>query len=160
MHRLCLIAGLLSLAACASTGPATRRNPHTGIVTHTSGMVVLDRGLQYTFDVQVAYQHAGGPGRWVLLTAVSRTDRNYPAIVAAWSQRQRLPYRKIDRRFAGCPSGTCSRQEVGVIPLTPDLVRIFARTGLTLQLQGKRGSYAGHIPAQAFASVLARSAGG
>ena len=89
-----------------------------------------------------------------VLTNVRRRDANVPRIVRMTSGDTALAYVAHDRRFTHCIDG-CQPAEVGVITLSEAAFRTAAVTGLPVRAWGLRGRYAGTVPAEAFARVLA-----
>ncbi len=88
-----------------------------------------------------------------VLTNVRRRVPNGPIINSMYSGNVRLDYQRHDRLLTHCIDG-CQRAEIGVINLTEAGFRIAARTGLPLRVFGRRGRYAGTVPAQQFQQVL------
>ena len=148
---------LLFLSAC--TTPAIySQNPHTGVTLVGSRGHMLQSGLNASFEARAALSKKGEDEAWRILTYVTRDDRNYPRIMSAWTHGIELPYRRLDRRRAGCGSG-CNRQEAGEIIASRKLFEILSGSGLTFQLIGKRGTYTGHLPGSAFTEVLSKADG-
>jgi hypothetical protein len=140
---------LLALAAC-SEGPTAGFNPHTGVTSRASGVVMIDRRYPARLEVRAVRLAKDGAEAFALLTFVTRSDLNYPKIESVWSFGRPLPYERLDRRRVGY-----DRQEAGRVPLTRSLVEAAtAGGGLTVQLVGRRGSYGGHVPATLFAATL------
>lgn len=149
--------GLVLLVLFGCTSPSVEEvNPHTGLTTIASRGYTLELQWNATLAARAVHFKRNGTDVWSVYTYVSRDDRNTPLVDSAWSFGRKLPYRKIDRRRTNCAID-CNRQEQGEIVLNRRLFEILSETGLTFHLVGKRGSYTGHLPADAFANVLAKS---
>ena len=88
-----------------------------------------------------------------VFTNIRRRVPNGPIINAMYSGEARLDYQRHDRLMTHCIDG-CQRAEIGVINLIEASFRQAARTGLPLQVFGRRGRYAGTVPASQFQQVL------
>ena len=159
MIRCVLLLSVL-LGACAP-GPESARSAHSGIERHASGVARLDTGLAASFDARAVMPRRDGAEHWALLTSVIRRDGDTPRVAEAWSFGTPLAYRALDRRRRGCDilwTGICLFEEKGEIRLSrAAFERAAVAGGMTLELSGFRGRYTGHVPAAAFAEVLARA---
>ena len=145
---------MMLLAACASPG-VEEVNPHTGVTTIASRGHTLDLKWNATLSARAAYFERNGTEIWSIYTFVTRGDRNTPKITSAWSHGVELYYRRVDVRRTNCALD-CNRQENGEIVLSRELFEMLRNRGLTFHLVGKRGSYTGHLPGDAFSEVLSR----
>lgn len=133
----------------------------TGFSVHTQRGFVVAKPQLLSEDADSyvlaspATETSGSQTRWTIQTSVVRKGPNFPIIQEAWSFGQRLSYHKRDRRRAPCRT-SCLREEVGEIALSETDFRTAARDGFAFQLIGRRGSYSGHIPADAFRLLLDR----
>jgi len=150
MRGFLLLFLAVMLGACAP-GPVSEVNPHTGVASRASGVLTIDRRYPARLEVRAVRLAKAGAEEFALLTFVTRDDLNYPRIERVWSFGRALPYARIDRRRIGF-----ARQEAGAIRLSRGAVEAAARTGLTFQMIGPRGTYGGTVPARLFGEILAR----
>ena len=178
MIRCVLLLSVL-LGACAP-GPESARSAHSGIERHASGVARLDvdaTTTQALVEGRIGVSPPGASGtyrcygpqglrrdgaeHWAPLTSVIRRDGDTPRVAEAWSFGTPLAYRALDRQRRGCDilwTGICLFEEKGEIRLSrADFERAASAGGMTLELSGFRGRYTGHVPAAAFAEVLARA---
>ncbi|MEM9708854.1 MAG: hypothetical protein AAF871_08670 [Pseudomonadota bacterium] len=135
---------VLVLSACAP-GVEVARNADTEISTAQSSLALLDWAYLSRLEARAAVLSDGARREYVVLTYVTRIDRNDPAISSAWSKGSALPYAVSDTRRVGP-----HRQEAGVIRLTESAFRAALRDGLDVTLISARTSHSARIPARLF----------
>jgi hypothetical protein len=154
---------LATLAGCAapSQRAGSDTNPHTGVTSHRSDLVEIERRPATRLLVRAVALGAAGHTQYHLLTFVRRDDPNMPRIRSVWSRGVRLPYMRGDSRKVDCAFVPgCLREEAGSIRLSRNVFESAARgAGLEFQMIGSRGTYQGLAPARIFAEVLERMAG-
>lgn len=145
---------MFGLGACA---------PHQGVIANTDSWTgfaqivtpehEVFRGAKAIMTVRPVSIARDGERAFGVLTNIRRRIPNGPIINAMYSGNVRLDYQRHDRLMTHCIDG-CQRAEIGVINLTEASFRMAARTGLPLRVFGRRGRYAGTVPAAQFQQVL------
>jgi len=145
---------ILGLGACAPRqGVIAGIDSWTGfaqIVTPEHEIFRDNKAIMTVRPVSIA---RGGERAFGVLTNIRRRVPNGPIVNAMYSGSVRLDYQRHDRLLTHCIDG-CQRAEIGVINMTEASFRHAARTGLPLRVFGRRGRYAGTVPATQFQQVL------
>ncbi|RYH03258.1 hypothetical protein EU805_05915 [Salipiger sp. IMCC34102] len=156
---------LIFLAGCTPPLGAPRLGPldgqviasegtSSGIQTFTTREREIFRDGTGLMAARPAIVQRGGARAYAVLTNVRRRAPNAPAVRLMATGTQLLPYERHDRLYTHCIDG-CQKAEVGAIRLTEDQFIAAAKNGLPLIVEGRMQSYAGSVPAGAFARVLA-----
>lgn len=153
---ICRIVGILMfLTACAPQGALLSfQDQWTGIETLTTREHEVFRDTQGVMLVRPAVTLRGGQRAYGIVTRIYRLAPNGPIIEKIVSDGQILRYRRTDRLLTQCMD-SCRRTETGVIHLTQEQFRTIARTGLRLQVFGRRGRYFGTVPPEPLRAILA-----
>ena len=151
MRVACFIALVLT-AACTDLSGYSRGNGHTGITVHTSAAVITQIDPISEIEARAVVAESDKQRVFLIKTFVTRNDRNYPKISAAYASKRMLTYQRDDLRRRGR-----DRQETGHIPLTEGQFNSLANTGITFQLIGPRGTYTLNLPAIAFSEAISRA---
>ena len=113
MRVACFIALVLT-AACTDLSGYSRGNGHTGITVHTSAAVITQIDPISEIEARAVVAESDKQRVFLIKTFVTRNDRNYPKISAAYASKRMLTYQRDDLRRrgrAGRFSGIAKRQE-------------------------------------------------
>lgn len=136
------------LGACAAR-PSVEVSRVTGVSVARSGYQTIDRAYPSRLEAEAAVLRRGGEFFYVLNIAVTRSDRNYPAIRSVWVPGREINYVKLDERRV-----FTDRQEVGYIALQKARFEHAARHGFDVLVVSPRTSHKGHIPPVVFRRAL------
>lgn len=138
----------LCMAGC-SPSASVEMNRFTGVATARSGYETIDWTYPSRFEAEAAVLKARNDTLYVVNIAVTRSDRNYPAIRSVWVPGREINYVKLDERRV-----FTDRQEVGYIALQKARFEHAARHGFDVLVVSPRTSHEGHIPPVVFRRAL------
>ncbi|WP_227284874.1 MULTISPECIES: hypothetical protein [Paracoccaceae] len=158
-HRLSVLALVFMLAACAAGGRGGDLiSRDQGLFGVYSRQMLLSDDVHHVLMGHVIVATRGDETIRALIIHQRRDGVHRLRYSSAWRGGTELPYRSLARRVGGCTHGHCRDFAVGMIALSPEMIRAGARSGLRARLFGPSGAIAIHAPPALFSEALARAA--
>ncbi|GAA5071731.1 hypothetical protein N0B44_13765 [Roseibacterium beibuensis] len=136
-------------------GGGVLRAPQTGLTGVFTDQTVISRGAHHVLMGHIIVATRGGERHIALVIQQRRDGVHYLRYSQAFAGGMELPFRRMTGQT--CNHGHCRDRPVGLIALSPEMLRHFSTTGLTARLTGRSGAIDLVVPASLFSEAHTRA---